>query len=81
MKVFIEQGLFEPYAYAAKERLDAVRPFEYSQTRNHVRGAVSMLSPYLTHGMLSVPEVADYMYQVHRMGAQHKFIYELAWRE
>ena len=81
MKVFIEQGLFEPYAYAAKERLNAVRPFEYAQTRNHVQGAVSMLSPYLTHGMLSVPEVADYMYQVHRMGAQHKFIYELAWRE
>jgi len=81
MKVFIEQSLFEPYAYAAKERLDAVRPFEYAQTRNHVQGAVSMLSPYLTHGILSVPEVADYMYQVHRMGAQHKFIYELAWRE
>ncbi len=81
MKVFIEQALFEPYAYAAKERLNAVRPFEYSQSRNHVHGAVSMLSPYLTHGILSIPDVADYMYRVHRMGAQHKFIYELAWRE
>ena len=81
MKVFIEQALFEPYAYAANERLNAVRPFEYSQSRNHVHGAVSMLSPYLTHGILSIPDVADYMYRVHRMGAQHKFIYELAWRE
>ncbi|MEY4254721.1 MAG: hypothetical protein RLZZ566_2191, partial [Pseudomonadota bacterium] len=53
MKVFIEQALFEPYAYAAKERLNAVRPFEYSQSRNHVHGAVSMLSPYLTHGILT----------------------------
>ena len=81
MKVFLEQALFEPYSYAAKERLDALKPFEYAQTRNHVQGAVSMLSPYLTHGLLTVPEVAEHMYRVHRMGAQHKFIFELAWRE
>ena len=81
MKVFIDQDLFEPHAYAAKERLDAFRPFDYSQTRNQLQGAVSMLSPYLTHGVLSVPEVADYMYRVHRMGVQHKFMYELGWRE
>ena len=81
MKVFLEQALFEPSAYAAKERLDAVKPFEYAQTRNHVQGAVSMLSPYLTHGLLSVPDVAEHMYRVHKMGAQHKFIFELAWRE
>jgi len=72
MKVFLDQDLFEPHAHAAKERLDAFRPFDYSQTRNHLQGAVSMLSPYLTHGVLSVPEVADYMYRVHRMGVQHK---------
>jgi deoxyribodipyrimidine photo-lyase len=81
MKVFIDQALFEPHAYAATERLGALKPFEYAQTRNHVQGAVSMLSPYLTHGVLSVPEVAEHMYRVHRMGAQHKFIFELAWRE
>ena len=81
MKVFLDQALFEPYSYAAKERLDAIKPFEYAQTRNHVLGAVSMLSPYLTHGLLTVPDVAEHMYRVHRMGAQHKFIFELAWRE
>jgi deoxyribodipyrimidine photo-lyase len=40
-----------------------------------------MLSPYLTHGLLTVPDVADHVYKVHRMGVQHKFIFELAWRE
>ena len=81
MKLFIEQGLFEPYEHAVQARLAAIRPFEYAQTRNHIDGAVSMLSPYLTHGFLTVPQVADHLYKVHRMGAQHKLIYELAWRE
>ena len=81
MKLFIEQSLFEPYAHAVQARLAAIRPFEYAQTRNHVEGAVSMLSPYLTHGLLTVPDVAEHLYRVHRMGVQHKFIFELAWRE
>ena len=81
MKLFIEQALFEPYAHAVQARLAAIRPFEYAQTRNHIEGAVSMLSPYLTHGLLTVPDVADHVYKVHRMGVQHKFIFELAWRE
>ena len=81
MKLFIEQALFEPYAHAAQARLAAIRPFEYAQTRNHIDGAVSMLSPYLTHGLLTVPDVADHVYKVHRMGVQHKFVFELAWRE
>ena len=81
MKLFIEQALFEPYAHAVQARLAAIRPFEYAQTRNHIEGAVSMLSPYLTHGLLTVPDVADHVYKVHSMGVQHKFIFELAWRE
>jgi deoxyribodipyrimidine photo-lyase len=81
MKLFVEQALFEPSASAAQSRLTAIRPFEYSQSRNHLDGAVSMLSPYLTHGFLTVPEVAAHVYKVHRMSVQHKFIFELAWRE
>jgi deoxyribodipyrimidine photo-lyase len=44
-------------------------------------GAVSGLSPYLTHGFLSVPDVASVMYHRHRLGVQHRFIFELGWRE
>ncbi|NBX56814.1 MAG: deoxyribodipyrimidine photolyase, partial [Betaproteobacteria bacterium] len=81
MKFFVEQALFEPTAAAAQARLQAFHPYQYAQSRNHLDGAVSMLSPYLTHGFLTVPEVAAHVYRVHRMSVQHKFIFELAWRE
>ena len=81
MKLFLDQQLFEPYAHAAHSRLLSIRPFEYAQTRNHLNGAVTLLSPYLTHGLLNVPQVAQHVYKAHRIGVQHKFMFELAWRE
>lgn len=81
MKLFLDQQLFEPYAHAAHSRLVSIRPFEYAQTRNHLNGAVTLLSPYLTHGLLNVPQVAQHVYKAHRIGVQHKFMFELAWRE
>jgi deoxyribodipyrimidine photo-lyase len=81
MKLFLDKQLFEPYAHAAQSRLASIRPFEYAQTRNHLNGAVTLLSPYLTHGLLSVPDVAQHVYKAHRIGVQHKFMFELAWRE
>jgi deoxyribodipyrimidine photo-lyase len=81
MKLFLDQQLFEPYGHAAHSRLASIRPFEYAQTRNHLNGAVTLLSPYLTHGLLTVPQVAQHVYKAHRIGVQHKFMFELAWRE
>ena len=49
---------FAPTRAAAQNRLAAVRSAAYASTRNHLDGAVTRLSPYLTHGLLSVPEVA-----------------------
>ena len=81
MKLFTEQQLFEPYAHVALSRMAAIKPFEYAQTRNHLSGAVTLLSPYLTHGLLTVPQVAQHLYKTHRLGVQHKYMCELAWRE
>ena len=72
---------FPPTPEAALARLEAVRPMEYAYTRNALNGAVTCLSPYLTHGFLSVPDVARAMFHNHRVGIQHKLIYELGWRE
>lgn len=72
---------FPPTPEAAQARLDAVRPMDYAHTRNALNGAVTCLSPYLTHGFLTVPEVARAMFHNHRVGIQHKLIYELGWRE
>ena len=72
---------FLPTPDAAQQRLDQVRPKDYAHTRNALDGAVTYLSPYLTHGFLSVPDVASAMYHQYRVGVQHKLIYELGWRE
>ena len=48
---------FEPTRAAALQRVAAVRPTEYARTRNAIDGAVTRLSPYITHGFVTLPEV------------------------
>jgi len=72
---------FAPTPQAAQDRLDQVNPKDYAHTRNAIDGAVTHLSPYLTHGFLTVPDVAYVMFHRHRLGVQHKFMFELGWRE
>ncbi|HRC36891.1 MAG TPA: deoxyribodipyrimidine photolyase, partial [Rubrivivax sp.] len=72
---------FEPTLHAAHARLAAVNPAAYSRTRNHLDGAVTRLSPYLTHGFLTLPEVLHGVLQRHPLDVQHKFVFELGWRE
>ena len=50
----------EPYAptlEAALARIAAVRPAAYARTRNALDGAVTGLSPYISHGFVSLAEV------------------------
>lgn len=49
--------LFPPTREAALARIAAVRPGDYARTRNALDGVVTQLSPYLTHGLVSLPEV------------------------
>ena len=49
-------ALFPPGLDAAQARLDAVDPQAYARSRNHIDGAVTRLSPYLTHGLVTLPE-------------------------
>lgn len=58
----------------------AVRPAAYAATRNRLDGAVSGLSPYVTHGFLTLREVLAGVAARHRLDVQHKFVYELGWR-
>ena len=46
------ERFFDPHA--ALDHLQAVRPIDYARTRNHLQGAVTGLSPYITHGVLSM---------------------------
>ena len=57
---------------AALARLEAVRPADYARTRNALDGAVTQLSPYLSHGVLTLPEAhaADRSAPRHRSETQ-----------
>jgi deoxyribodipyrimidine photo-lyase len=72
--------LFPPTINAARARLAAVRPEAYARTRNALGGAVTRLSPYLTHGLLSLPEVLRAVVAAQPLPVQHKLVYELGWR-
>ena len=77
--MFIEN--FPPTREAALARIDAVRPSDYARSRNALEGAVTYLSPYITHGLVSLPEVLGGVTSRFPLDAQHKFVYELGWRE
>jgi deoxyribodipyrimidine photo-lyase len=66
---------------AAMARLAQVRPAAYARTRNHLDGAVTGLSPYLTHGLITLPEVLAELLRHHTLEVGHKLVFELGWRE
>lgn len=72
---------FPPTREAALARIAAVQPAEYARSRNSLNGAVTCLSPYLTHGFVSVPEVLEGIRSQHRVSLQDKLVFELGWRE
>ena len=72
---------FPPTRTSALARINAVRPSDYARSRNALEGAVSYLSPYITHGLVSLPEVLSGVTSHYALDAQHKFVNELGWRE
>jgi deoxyribodipyrimidine photo-lyase len=71
---------FAPTLAAAQARIAAVRPVEYARTRNSLDGAVSQLSPYITHGIVTLVDVLAGVAARHALDMQHKFVFELGWR-
>ena len=66
---------------AAKDRLSKVKPAVYAKTRNFLDGAVTRLSPYITHGFLTVPDCVQELSKRYTLTLEDKLIYEFAWRE
>jgi deoxyribodipyrimidine photo-lyase len=64
------------------ERIEAINPLEYSKTRNHINGAVTYLSPYISRGVISTKQILEIILNKgYTTGQLEKFIQELAWRE
>ena len=65
----------------AQTRISAVRPTDYARSRNHLEGAVTGLSPYITHGVVTLREVLTQVLGREALDIQHKLVYEFGWRE
>lgn len=64
------------------QRLDATDPVRYCKTRNFIDGAVTCLSPYISRGVISLPQVRDHVQaKGYKPWQIEKFLQELAWRE
>ena len=72
---------FEPTRRAALQRLEGVHPASYARSRNALDGAVTGLSPYFTHGVLSLKEAAQTIHARHPLSFEDKLVFELGWRE
>ncbi|HKX95572.1 MAG TPA: FAD-binding domain-containing protein, partial [Methylibium sp.] len=70
-----------PTLAAAHARIAAVRPAAYARTRNAIDGAVSGLSPYITHGIVTPAEVLAGVAARQALSVQDKFVFELGWRD
>jgi len=76
----VEPG-FPPAREEALRRMGAVDTRAYRRFRDYGRGPVSRLSPYITHGFVSVPEVFGAVVARGESGPTDRFVQELAWRE
>jgi deoxyribodipyrimidine photo-lyase len=71
-----------PTNYAAiLQRLHEVRPSQYGATRNYLDGAVTRLSPYLTHGVLTTRQVGQEVLRRATYQQAEVLLRELAWRD
>jgi deoxyribodipyrimidine photo-lyase len=67
---------------AALEAVSTIDPVAYARTRNQLDGAVTRLSPWLRHGVLSTAEIRDLAIgKVAQAAAAEKLVSELAWRD
>ena len=65
---------------AAEKLLEQIDPGKYSKTRNYLYGAITRLSPYLRHGVITLDKVRVLALQ--RGGkAAEKLVNELGWRD
>ncbi len=74
----------EPFLQSIEDvftRIDAIDPLRYDKTRNYLDGAVTWLSPYITHGVINTQTVASRVMRNNAPKSCYRLLYELAWRE
>lgn len=74
--------MFPVNSSAIESMINNIDPVKYSKTRNFIDGAVTKLSPYLSRGFLTLPQVKQVILSKGYKSYQvEKLLQELAWRE
>lgn len=74
--------MFETTYSSVLEKIEKFEIHDYAKTRNFHNGHVSMLSPYLSRGLITVSFLIDFFSKKGlRYNQIYKFLQELAWRE
>ncbi len=65
------------------QRIDKIDPTAYATSRNYADGAVTLLSPYISRGVISTKTIFDHLLYRREIPlvSMKKLIQELAWRE
>lgn len=71
---------FPPNDQGWQTRIAQIDPRRYASTRNHLNGAVTGLSPYLTHGYLSLNDAARAIRERVPLNVEDKLFSEFCWR-
>lgn len=63
-------------------KIEEIDPIKYGRTRNHIDGAVTKLSPYISRGVISTKMIADkILSKGYTFNEIEFFLKELAWRD
>ncbi len=64
----------------AEAKLERINPIAYASTRNHADGAVTQLSPYIRHGIISDEQVYAHLSRHFDLNQCEKLLQQLSWR-
>ncbi len=76
-----DQPLHTPSTAALNDAIAAIDVRGYERSRNHLHGQVTRLSPYITHGLTSIPDLMTQLMRTHRLTLADKLAFEFGWRE
>jgi len=64
------------------DKIESFDVKKYSYTRNFVDGDISLLSPYISRGVISTKQIFNRLKQKHKTFSEiEKYVQELAWRD
>ena len=67
---------------AIQDRIKAIDPIKYASTRNFENGALTLLGPYISRGVLSTKHIFEHVKSLDlEWNSTEKLVQELAWRD